>query len=308
MKIHFTKKPTEPDRDGNLKVPYLPSKRQQFKLRWYLILLLVASPFLYVFWWTLEGWIVVEAPGYVEIPTYQITAPSSTFIEKIFVTQNQLVHKSDALIQLSTPNAKERLEVIRADSLTSNLKGLYESELKLTKQSVKDYESLYKQGAATIGEVEVARLRLIQLLSLGQRRQGQIADAEISAQTLTLKAPNDSIIIKLEAQEGVNVQAGDPLMTIQETTKPKIVALLAPRFALYAHPGQAAIVEWDSGFKMNATVLYDGTISSQIPEKMQNFRDKGQGVVVQLELESAAPRELVINSLPVKVKFSRHLF
>lgn len=239
---------------------------------------------------------------------HQITAPSPTFIEKIFVTPNQSVRRGDALIQLTKPNAKERLEVIRDDYSISNPKELYESEVKLSKQTLKDYESLYKQGAATIGEVEVARLRLIQLVALGQRWLSQIADTEISAQSITLKAPHDSIVIKLEAQEGVNVQAGEPLITIQETIKPRIIALLAPRFALYANPGQAAIVEWESGLRVSATVLYEGTVSSQIPEKMQNFRNKGQGVVVQLELKSTIPGELAIDNLPVKVKFSRHFF
>lgn len=308
MKINFNRKPTEPDRDSNLKVPYAPAKRKQFKFRWYLILALVSSPFVYVFWSAFMGWFIVEAPGYVEIPTYQLTAPASSLVEEILVKQNETVTKGATLIRLNRPDAQKRLAFLQDENAAVDPRALYESELELVRQSLKKYESLYKSGAATIGEVEAAKLRLIQLLSLGQRWQSQLAETEISAQDIIIKAPSDSIIIKVESQEGVRVRAGDPLITIQETTKPRVVALLAPRFALYAHPGQSAVVQWESGLKVDATVLYEGTVSSQIPEKMQNFRNMGQGVVVQLELQSNIPGELAVDSLPVKVKFSRSFF
>ena len=180
--------------------------------------------------------------------------------------------------------------------------------MELVRKSLKDYEALYKSGAATIGEVDAARIRLLQVLSIDQRWLTQLADSELAAQNILIKAPNNAIVIRIETKEGVSVQQGDPLITIQETTKPRVIALLAPRFALYAHTGQMATVKWESGLEVEATVLFEGTISSQIPEKMRNFKNQNQGVVVQLELHSDIPGALAVDGLPVKVKFKRNFF
>jgi len=308
MKINFNRKPTEPDIERNLRVPYAPAKRKLFQFRWYLILALVVSPFVYVFWSALMGWFMVDAPGYVEIPTYQMFAPQHSVVNKILVKENEVVEKGVALIQLIRPEGEKRLEILRDETYNPSPKDLYSKQVELVRKTLKDYEALYKSGAATIGEVDAARLRLLQVMSMDQRWLTQLADTELAAQNILIKAPNNAIVIRIETKEGVNVQRGDPLITIQETTKPRVIALLAPRFALYAHPGQMATVKWESGLEVEATVLFEGTISSQIPEKMRNFKNQNQGVVVQLELRSNIPGELAVDSLPVKVKFKRNFF
>lgn len=308
MKINFNRKPTEPDIERNLRVPYAPAKRKLFQFRWYLILALVVSPFVYVFWSALMGWFMVDAPGYVEIPTYQMFAPQHSVVNKILVKENEIVEKGVALIQLIRPEGEKRLEILRDETYNPSPKDLYSKQVELVRKTLKDYEALYKSGAATIGEVDAARLRLLQVMSMDQRWLTQLADTELAAQNILIKAPNNAIVIRIETKEGVNVQRGDPLITIQETTKPRVIALLAPRFALYAHPGQMATVKWESGLEVEATVLFEGTISSQIPEKMRNFKNQNQGVVVQLELRSNIPGELAVDSLPVKVKFKRNFF
>lgn len=308
MKINFNRKPTEPDVEQNLKVPYAPAKRKLFQFRWYLILTLVVSPFVYVFWSALTGWFMVDAPGYVEIPTYQMFAPQASVVNKILVKENEAVEKGAELIQLIRPEGEKRLEILREETYNPSPKALYGKQVELVRKSLKDYEALYKSGAATIGEVDAARLRLLQVMSMDQRWLTQLADTELSAQNIVIKAPNNSIVIRIETKEGISVQQGDPLITIQEATKPRVIALLAPRFALYAHPGQKASVKWESGLEVEATVLFEGTISSQIPEKMRNFKNQTQGIVVQLELHSDIPGTLAVDSLPVKVKFARNLF
>jgi multidrug resistance efflux pump len=308
MKINFNRKPTEPDVEQNLKVPYAPAKRKLFQFRWYLILALVVSPFVYVFWSALTGWFMVDAPGYVEIPTYQMFAPQASVVNKILVKENEAVEKGAELIQLIRPEGEKRLEILREETYNPSPKALYGKQVELVRKSLKDYEALYKSGAATIGEVDAARLRLLQVMSMDQRWLTQLADTELSAQNIVIKAPNNSIVIRIETKEGISVQQGDPLITIQEATKPRVIALLAPRFALYARPGQKASVQWESGLEVDATVLFEGTISSRIPEKMRNFKNQNQGIVVQLELHSDIPGTLAVDSLPVKVKFARNLF
>jgi multidrug resistance efflux pump len=268
----------------------------------------VVSPFVYVFWSALIGWFVVDAPGYVEIPTYQMFAPQPSVVNKILVKENEAVEKGIALIQLIRPEKEKRLEILRDENYNPSSKVLYGKQVELVRKSLKDYEALYKSGAATIGEVDAARLRLLQVMSMDQRWLTQLADSELAAQNILIKAPNNAIVIRIETKEGVSVQQGDPLITIQETTKPRVIALLAPRFALYAHTGQMATVKWESGLEVEATVLFEGTISSQIPEKMRNFKNQNQGVVVQLELHSDIPGALAVDGLPVKVKFTRNFF
>ncbi len=64
MKVRFTSnKERNPTQDGGLKVIYAPSKRIAYRLRWYLILLVVASPFIWFSSKLIGTMVLVDTPA-----------------------------------------------------------------------------------------------------------------------------------------------------------------------------------------------------------------------------------------------------
>ena len=75
MKIRFSSpKEQQPTREQGLKVLYAPGKRLAFKLRWYLILLAVTSPLLWLVGRALLSVWLIEAPAQLLLPASELRA------------------------------------------------------------------------------------------------------------------------------------------------------------------------------------------------------------------------------------------
>lgn len=86
MKIRFTsEKERHPETDQGLKVIYAPARRTAYRLRWYLILLLVASPALWLGSSLLRNQLLIEAPAYTRQPLTEIRALESGLVSQIHV-------------------------------------------------------------------------------------------------------------------------------------------------------------------------------------------------------------------------------
>ncbi len=322
MKIRFTSPRSAPDVDNGIKVPYAPPKRQAFRLRWYLILLLVSSPLLYMGWRALTGLWLIEAPGYIERPTIQLNAPQAALVGKIAVRENQPVRQGEPLIELHRTELDQQRQTLRQhldQPSTPPPPAADAGQLALLRESLARYQRLFDAGAATRGELDAARLRLREAQAAlraqpsgadeRERRNWQIEldGVERMRQSLLLLAPADATVLTLETRPGLSVQAGQTLLTLQENTAPRVVALLPPSYARYARAGQPAKVVWSSGETAQARVLFNGTLSERIPEVLREFGGTRQGILVHLELLAPLPEQLKVNNLAVSVRFSRQL-
>ena len=110
MKIRFNSdKERNPTQDGGLKVLYAPGKRVAFRLRWYLILLLISSPLLWVFGRLGVGYLRVEAPAQIQVPVLELRALEAGTVAELPVKAGDQVRPGQLLLSLD--NAEWRLRI-----------------------------------------------------------------------------------------------------------------------------------------------------------------------------------------------------
>ena len=320
MKIRFTSPRSAPDVDHGIRVPYAPPKRQAFRLRWYLILLLVSSPLLYLGWQALLGLWRIEAPGYVERPTIELTAPVAAQVARIVVRENQPVRRGEPLLELQRPELDLRRQTLRQRlAQPAPAPAGDAGQLALLRASLARYQRLFDAGAATRGEVEAARLRLgdaetalrppaASTTADARERQGwqaELAEVEQLRRNLLLRAPADATVVALNTRPGLSAQAGQTLLSLQERAVARVVALLPPQQARYARAGQSATVVWPSGEAVPARVSANGTVTERIPDTLREFGGSRQGILVRLQLLAPLPARLNVDHLTVGVRFAR---
>lgn len=323
MKIRFNPHRTAPNLDQGIKVPYAAPQRQAFRLRWYLILLLISTPLLYLAVRALLSLWLIEAPGYVALQVYDISAPQAGQVARLLAHDSQPVRHGQPLLELRQPELEARLAILRQRLATPSRPASLRRDdavvLSLLRQNLARYQRLFDAGAATRGELDAARLRLDEAQAARpmpsrdnneqQRRdwRWQLAEAEALQQSLLVRAPADGTVLRVETQPGLSVQAGQTLLALQQRGTARVVALLPPRHASYARAGQRATVFWPSGEQAAARVLYNGSISAKVPEALRSYGDLHQGVLVQLELLSMPPAWLQVNNMAVNVRFPHEL-
>lgn len=92
MKIRFSSsKEQQPTQDQGLQVLYAPGKRLAFKLRWYLILLAVLSPLLWLLGSWLLGALLVEAPAQLVLANTELRAREPAQVQQILVRPGERV-------------------------------------------------------------------------------------------------------------------------------------------------------------------------------------------------------------------------
>ena len=181
MKVRFVKPEAgDPDRDRGVRVPYAPGKRNQARWRWYLILLVVGSPFLFFVANFLYASVLIQAPGFVAQEQLTVRASSQGYVDEVYVKAFDQVRQGDPVARL----ANEALST-HADQLRAELKQLqgvahtaesqgggaapldsvdFANELDLARQQkdrlaqrVQQIQQLAGDGAATEGELNAAR-------------------------------------------------------------------------------------------------------------------------------------------------------
>src|ERR1700758_2326101 len=96
MKVRFVKPEAgDPDRDRGVRVPYAPGKRHQARWRWYLILLVVGSPFLFFAGNFLYASVLIQAPGFVAQEQMTVRASSQGYVDEVYVKTFDQVKQGD---------------------------------------------------------------------------------------------------------------------------------------------------------------------------------------------------------------------
>lgn len=330
MKIRFTPVRAQPDVDRGLRVPYAPPQRQAHKIRWYIILLLVASPLLLLAYNLLASWWFVEAPGFVDQPVVELTAPQNAVVEAIQAQPESRVATGAPLLVLRDPQLDARLQGLEREWLAQQaaLRASHQSRPAVAASApdtgwladnLRRYEQLFAAGAATLAEVNEARQRLAQarasvppvapaavaLVNEAPLRALETERARLLAarQSLTITAPAAGTVVRVVTRPGLQVQAGQALLAIQPDLAPRIMALVAPQDSRYAQPGQLAMVRWPSGERARARVLSLPHVSRPIPDSVRRLGEVREGIVTELALLDPVPARLRVDGLALTVRF-----
>lgn len=336
MKIRFnSSKEQQPTNDGGVKVLYAPGKRTAFKLRWYLILLLVASPVIFFLgnmaW---SAW-VVEVPAQILFSMSEARSRDAAQVKRIYVEPGQSVEKNQLLVELDNPEWRLRLEQLRAMSAemaslpysrSRNLNEVLTAQLERAEQRLATVNKLVSQGAATRGELLAAAndrdQKLAQLLELQQREaQASSNTSEARAlgmqnaeqewleqklQSLDVRAQDAGVVAETLVQEGENVGPGTLLMRLRSSDTATIYAYIDLAYANYAQAGQALRLKLPDGRWINAHIKSDPDMAQTIPSDIRAaFSAQKRGLLVVVETDEQIPARWLVNQLPLQARFTR---
>ncbi|KAG8148716.1 HlyD family efflux transporter periplasmic adaptor subunit [Burkholderia catarinensis] len=337
MKIRFdSSKERNPTHDQGLKVQYAPSRRAAFRVRWYLILLLVASPLIWFLGKMIYGAWVIEAPAQLVVPMLEIRARDAAQVEHVVVVAGDVVKAGQPLLEMDNPEWRQRVGQLQ--SLTAmrpagkpagaGLRRVLVRQLTRATQKLALVQGLRETGAATTGEVLAAAAerdqREADLLAYHERQQALRAQSAVEhagtmekaeevwlagrLQGLRVKAPEDAVVSDVLVSERENVGSGTLLMTLQLTAAPKVMIYLDPADAAYARPGQGLKLKFPDGQWIPATVINAPSDVRQLPDALRMpFASAHNTLLVAAELDVPVPHGWLVNRLPLNARFVREL-
>ncbi|MFJ2362372.1 HlyD family secretion protein [Pseudomonas sp. NPDC087697] len=336
MKIRFdSRKELNPTQEHGLSVLYAPGKRMAFRMRWYLILLLVASPLLWLGGKLVYGMLMIDAPAQLRLPILEVRAREAGRVDQLFVTAGEQVQADQQLISLDNPEWRARLLQLAAmpvNAVPPGQSALGEKERQLLKtrvgraeQRVRALENLVEQGAATRGEVLAAQSDRDGYRSdlLAFERREQLArqspsgfEREIIQQNseqqwlktrlaaLSVKAAQSGRIAEVLVNPGENVGAGTLLMRLERLEEPLLWIYLEPLNISYAVIGQPLRVRMPNGDWLPAHVVQAVDSAGRTPTVLRGpFAASEMGLQVAARFDEALPPRWRIDQLPLNVRF-----
>lgn len=184
MKISFSSnKKNDAAIENNIRVPYAAAKRIVPKARWFLILVLVCSPFVILSVKLLMNWIFVTSPGTIWLEKKTINAIEAGTVGKIFYRRGDTVSPDTVMFHVKRKIPESRIEQIAflEAELSAVNAGIENGSAfsvapvmrdggisrQLAYQNIAYYEQernnikqLMEQGAATHAEMSLAEQRL----------------------------------------------------------------------------------------------------------------------------------------------------
>lgn len=329
MKVRFTSaKEREPTQDGGLKVIYAPSKRVAYRLRWYLILLIVSSP---VIWFTgklLSSMILIDMPARTVQPIIDVRALEGGVVRQINVVIGDQVDSGALLLSLENSALQAQHQAISDTLETQSLTGspaqrqqqiLHKQVERAHLRSV-NLEHLVRIGAATRGELDQAHELLNERqMALAEyehkleptndqqiytrRNQNDLITLDKRLEQLQIKAKSDAIIRDIVVNEGEAVGSGTLLMQLQKNDKVKIEVYLDARQRELAHIGQPLKLHLPNGQVLDAEVTSEPKVMTRLPPGMRSAFDDTSKLLLMVEPVEPLPMEWQLDNLPLTARF-----
>jgi multidrug efflux system membrane fusion protein len=333
MKIRFESKVNnDATRVGGMKVSYAPAKRAIARWRWYLVLVVAASPLLLFLGKLLLDLAVVEAPGEVSLPQVTVNAPLPGLVTHLVLKAGDSVTTGELLVSLTDPQLVERHRVLLAerkalDHETMPQSGqavaLAERVERRQAANVAVIHRLMTQGAATRAELAAAQARQEAAerdLILARRAAESAAKpppsvyvrkAQLTAELATIQerlshmrvmAPISGIVVDVLASPGQALASGAPILVISEHQPCVIKAYLAPSDINKISLGSKARVRFKDGTMVRAEIISASEITERMPPTMRStFSSPEQVVSVTLKPLVPLPERLTRLGMPCTV-------
>jgi multidrug resistance efflux pump len=344
MKVKFNAPHTVANEQNGLTVRYAAAKRQLPRLRWYLLLLLVSAPLLYLAARIIIGVLWDSSPGFVTVPQAVLRAGLSGRVEV-------LVHEGDtvaagAVVAKVRPLAGNE-PALAARSATAPLLALDQAAalgrvdqsalaLRLAReqqarmaQRLQVVNQLIREGAATLAERNQAEAQLAAAQSDVLRAQADAFGTQTALQRVRLEqqqpqaqpapqapavvsdvlAPVGGTVIRTLALSQEWVAAGADLVQLQRQEDPEIRVFVSPADAQNARVGERAELRFLDGAKMSATVVrIEAEALRTPPERVGPLATRMQSIVAVLKPDQPLDPKHRINELPLDVRFTRFGF
>jgi multidrug resistance efflux pump len=336
MKIRFdSRKELSPTHEQGLNVLYAPGKRTAFRVRWYLILFLVASPLIWLGGKLAYGMLMIDAPAQLRLPIIEVRARDSVRVEQLLVKAGDQIGVDQPLVNLDNPEWRARLSQlaalptnttpVRNTKLGGSERQLLNTRIGRAQARVKVLEDLVSRGAVSPGEVLTAKSELdgfrADLLAF-ERREQLANHAPLSVErdviqqnaeqqwlktrlaALPIKAPQSGRVAEVMINPGENVGAGTLLMRIERQEDPLLWIYLEPQNISYAAIGQALRVRMPNGDWLEAHVVQAVDSAGRTPTVLRGpFTASEMGLQVAARFDHPLPAKWRIDQLPLNVRF-----
>lgn len=331
MKINFhLDKKNKPQSESGMRVAYGRVKRGGYRLRWYLILVIVISPLLFMIYYLLKKEVLVTAPGIVTSYPLTITVAQAAIVRFIPVNVGDEVEKGQSLMLLIDNALNKDVEFLQKELVAlsnNNIQStdeLYQKAIDSTKKSLakvqqiqQKYDQLRKEGLVSEVDYVVmvnvsnaidSQLRNQEIAYINAKRDraqlilaGPVAKqyrelmkkltVKLTKQEyLTFKAPFSGRVLDLHVHEGQRVTDNAPLLTVAQNVTPDIIAFLKPKYLDYSLKGTKAKIIFPDGKKLSATVSRPVEVVSKLPPELQSPL-KGQPAYLKVTLSFDQPIE-----------------
>ena len=344
MNIRFTNREKQPpDVSHGMKVPYAPGRRVVVQWRWWLILTLVTSPFLYLLYKMILPFLIVTAPGLIVLEKETLVSVTESAVERIHVRPGDRVRRGQVLAELVAPKLGEQIEVLQTmlEPVGSSFGviALYRQQEQQAVQTLTHQEErlsiasrLFTQGAATAAEVNAVRSQLDgarhtliqaqlertkaeqQALAPAtampggrqdrQHLQQQLANLLTQQQQLTIRAAHDGTVLELLAERGKVLAPGEGVVVVGLQEQTHILAYIQPDQVKRVPAGTHATVSVSGGPSLQAKVLETPSQARRLPAELSStIGTRDIMVLVTLDPIDPLPAERAIEGLPVNVRF-----
>jgi multidrug efflux pump subunit AcrA (membrane-fusion protein) len=332
MRVRFNERTAPADVQNGVRVPYAPAARPRRRWRWYILLLLVASPLLYFVISTLRGALFVTAPAYISLEHVDVRAPIAGIVTAIRVNPGSHVKAGDVLVDLRNPSLDARRNAIEAElrvlGVPSGVHSLPPSAMPSAPQQSVDLlskrvgiaqaqlavnQKLESEGAATAADVASAQAQVFAAQSdLVRARADATAPAESTGPNLSIvslqgdlaglnaqlsglhaTATQDGAIAAVPVMMGESVDAGASLATIALNRPPVVRAFLDPKDADFGNVGHHAWVTYPTRERISAHVTKISRIAHQVPTSFVSpLASRADVLEITLAFDSALPSDM----------------
>lgn len=183
-----------------------------------------------------------------------ITSRFMGFIKKVNVAEGDMVKKGDLLYSIDSTeiDSKKKQAQLQVQ--------MYDNQYQIMKRNYERFKRLLDKGLVSKFEVEQLELGTKNLEDMVKISRAQVAEVENQYQYLTIKAPNDGVIIRKNIKAGEMAIPGMPALVLSDLSSLKIQSEIAETDLKSIKIGQSAKIEIPSlGVQLN------GKIESIIP-------------------------------------------
>ena len=338
MKISFSaSKKNDAAIENNVRLPYAASKRAFPRMRWILILLAVAAPFLIFLGKVMLDWMFVTSPGTVWMEKKTINSIEAGTIEKVLAHKGDAVRPDTVLFQIKRKISDQRAEQIalleaEQDAGRKGINGesrkgpagaeMLRQSIAYQEQMREDTRRLFAQGAATRAELDAAENKLreyqtaLVLLAPVNPETNAVRNAQVEQSIDALKkitggfyeifAGQGGKVNSIAVSAGQSFAAGEPLAVVADTEQVHIVTYVDPNDFKKISIGTVATVKiLGSGRKIKAVVEQPPVIADNVPSGISTrfYPGNMRGVQLFLKVLEALQPEETIEGLPVVVEW-----
>lgn len=334
MQVNFRPRERIPDEIGGVKIPYLKKARGTgHKVAWYLILLGVLSPILYLAIGVAASWLALTASGTVTLQPREIRATDSGVVTQLPLRAGDPIERGETLAVLDNYEldaAAARTVMQRRAAVAARGAERQERQAQLTELSSRQQAlhylqarrsalaSLFREGAATAAELTAATYEVTEAQAALAHTQEALASNNASGgadspdrqlierrlRSLTRRSPFAGRLLQVLVSPGEFVTAGEPLAVVANLDDPHVVAYVAPRYAAKLKVGTLATIRFPDGTRLQASVAALPEVTARMPADMvDQFGLRPTTVALDLLPAGRWPAAERIQGLPVAVRF-----